>query len=169
MDAKSISLTSNNSGGRKESELRSLFPQLEADDSEMVLSDYACALQKDILIQGRLYVTTNNICFHSNIFSFITQELIPLTDVIAIEKKFSALIIPNAILVSTLHYKYFFTSFLSRDHAYNTMIKAWKEYQRRPVKEVLKKSETVFSDDEEDPVVEYVAMSSANNEPNRIK
>ncbi len=73
-----------------------------------------------------------------------------MAEIIAAEKKFTALIIPNAILVSTLHQKYFFTSFLAREQAYSNIIQIWKEYQRRPLKEALKKSETIFSDDEEE-------------------
>ena len=34
----------------------------------MVLSDYSCDLQKDILVQGRLYIAQNHVCFYANIF-----------------------------------------------------------------------------------------------------
>lgn len=34
--------------------------------------DYACALQKDILVQGRLYLSENWLCFYSNIFRWET-------------------------------------------------------------------------------------------------
>ena len=40
--------------------------------------DYGCALQREILIQGRLYISENHICFHANIFGWITDVcLIP--------------------------------------------------------------------------------------------
>lgn len=35
-------------------------------------TDYACALQRDILLQGRLYLSENWLCFHSNIFRWET-------------------------------------------------------------------------------------------------
>lgn len=35
--------------------------------------DYGCALQREILIQGRLYISENHICFHANIFGWITD------------------------------------------------------------------------------------------------
>ena len=35
-------------------------------------SDYSCALQKDILLQGRLYLSENWLCFYSNIFRWET-------------------------------------------------------------------------------------------------
>lgn len=35
--------------------------------------DYSCALQKDILVHGRLYITQNWICFYANIFRWETM------------------------------------------------------------------------------------------------
>jgi hypothetical protein len=35
--------------------------------------DYGCALQREILIQGRIYISENHICFHANIFGWITN------------------------------------------------------------------------------------------------
>lgn len=35
--------------------------------------DYGCALQKEILLQGRLYVSEQHICFNSNIFGWVTN------------------------------------------------------------------------------------------------
>lgn len=35
-------------------------------------SDYSCALQKDILLQGRIYLSENWLCFYSNIFRWET-------------------------------------------------------------------------------------------------
>lgn len=38
-----------------------------------IMADYGCALQREILIQGRLYISENHICFHANIFGWITD------------------------------------------------------------------------------------------------
>ncbi|MEQ2207508.1 hypothetical protein XENOCAPTIV_013655, partial [Xenoophorus captivus] len=38
----------------------------------LFLTDYSCALQKDILLQGRLYLSENWLCFYSNIFRWET-------------------------------------------------------------------------------------------------
>ena len=35
-------------------------------------ADYSCAMQKDILVQGRLYLTQNWICFYANILKWET-------------------------------------------------------------------------------------------------
>jgi len=77
--------------------------------------DYGCALSKDILVQGRLYVSENHICFHANIFGWITdvstpyighcntdaQIVLPFSEIKTIEKRMTALVIPNAISIST--------------------------------------------------------------------
>lgn len=41
-------------------------------------ADYSCALQRDILLQGRLYLSENWICFYSNIFRW--ETLVRLSD-----------------------------------------------------------------------------------------
>jgi hypothetical protein len=61
--------------------------------------DYGCALARDILVQGRLYISENHLCFHANIFGWITDLSVPIYDIVSIEKKMTALIIPNAIQV----------------------------------------------------------------------
>lgn len=39
----------------------------------LMVADYGCALSKDILVQGRLYVSENHVCFHANIFGWVTD------------------------------------------------------------------------------------------------
>ncbi|XP_034052582.1 protein Aster-C-like isoform X2 [Gymnodraco acuticeps] len=47
-------------------EFKKLFKELP--ESERLIVDYTCALQRDILLQGRLYLTENWLCFYSNVF-----------------------------------------------------------------------------------------------------
>jgi hypothetical protein len=35
--------------------------------------DYGCAMQREILVQGRIYISENHICFHANIFGWVTD------------------------------------------------------------------------------------------------
>lgn len=47
-------------------------------------SDYGCALQRDILVQGRLYISEQHLCFNANIFGWVTTVslswlLVPLS------------------------------------------------------------------------------------------
>ncbi|KAJ2884234.1 hypothetical protein FB639_001998 [Coemansia asiatica] len=93
--------------------------------NELLIEDYGCALQRDILVQGRLYLTENFVCFYSNIFGWVTSLIIAFDEIMTIEKKMTALIIPNAIQISTLHAKHFFGSFMYRDSAYNQLYDLW--------------------------------------------
>ncbi|XP_045558615.1 protein Aster-A [Salmo salar] len=47
-------------------EFKKLFRELP--ESERLIMDYTCALQRDILLQGRLYLSENWLCFYSNVF-----------------------------------------------------------------------------------------------------
>uniref|UniRef100_H3A7F7 GRAM domain containing 1C n=1 Tax=Latimeria chalumnae TaxID=7897 RepID=H3A7F7_LATCH len=88
--------------------------------------DYACALQKDILLQGRLYLSENWLCFHSNIFGWETLITIALKDISSMTKEKTARLIPNAIQISTNNEKFFFTSFANRDKSFLTVFRMWQ-------------------------------------------
>lgn len=47
-------------------EFKKLFRELP--ESERLIVDYPCALQRDILLQGRIYLSNNWLCFYSNVF-----------------------------------------------------------------------------------------------------
>ncbi|XP_029434059.1 protein Aster-C isoform X2 [Rhinatrema bivittatum] len=98
----------------------------ELPDSERLIVDYACALQKDILLQGRLYLSENWLCFHSNIFRWETSMAITLKDVTSMTKEKTARLIPNAIQISTENEKFFFTSFAARDRSYLSIFRMWQ-------------------------------------------
>uniref|UniRef100_A0A8B9ILJ7 GRAM domain containing 1B n=1 Tax=Anser cygnoides TaxID=8845 RepID=A0A8B9ILJ7_ANSCY len=55
---------------QRNEDFRKLFKHLP--DTERLIVDYSCALQRDILLQGRLYLSENWICFYSNIFRWET-------------------------------------------------------------------------------------------------
>ncbi|CAG0897317.1 unnamed protein product [Darwinula stevensoni] len=93
---------------------------------ERLLVDYSCALQREILIQGRLYISQNYICFYANIFRWETLVSIQCKDVRAITKERTARFIPNAIQVCTDNEKYFFTSFGAREKTYLMLFRVWQ-------------------------------------------
>ncbi|KAL3952821.1 hypothetical protein ACCO45_012764 [Purpureocillium lilacinum] len=72
---------------------------------DYLVDDYSCALQKDILTHGRLYVSQGNISFSSNIFGWVTTL--------------------NALMISTIHGNYTFASFSNRDTAYDLIVDIW--------------------------------------------
>ncbi|XP_070606048.1 protein Aster-C isoform X2 [Erythrolamprus reginae] len=95
-------------------------------DLERLVVDYACALQKDILLQGRLYLSENWICFYSNIFRWETMISIALKDITFMTKEKTARLIPNAIQIATEGEKFFFTSFSARDRTYLNIFRLWQ-------------------------------------------
>ncbi|KAL7418770.1 hypothetical protein Q5752_006453 [Cryptotrichosporon argae] len=109
---------------RRNAEFHQMFPAV--DDGDYLIDDYGCALAKDILVQGRLYVSENHVCFHANIFGWVTDVVVPFSEVKSIEKKMTALVIPNAIGVSTGKEKYTFASLISRDSTYDVMMNVWR-------------------------------------------
>ncbi|KAK9711679.1 GRAM domain-containing protein 1B-like [Popillia japonica] len=98
----------------------------DVPDDERLVVDYSCALQKEILVHGRLYVSQNYFCFYANIFGWGTNVSIKWKDVTAITKEKTALIIPNAILILVKNEKYFFTSFVARDKTYLMLFRFWQ-------------------------------------------
>ena len=65
------------------------------------IGEFNCALQKRILLQGRLYLFDSYVCFYSNVFGYVHTKVIPLADVTAVCKKKTALVVPNAIEVES--------------------------------------------------------------------
>ncbi|KAJ3771404.1 hypothetical protein FB446DRAFT_789628 [Lentinula raphanica] len=109
---------------RRNADFHELFRNIPEGD--YLIEDYGCALQREILIQGRLYISENHICFHANILGWITDLSIPIDEIISLEKKMTAFVIPNAILITTRQSKYTFASFLSRDTTYDVIYNIWR-------------------------------------------
>ncbi|KAF7700927.1 hypothetical protein HF521_002092 [Silurus meridionalis] len=109
---------------QRNEDFRKLFKQLP--DTERLIVDYSCALQRDILLQGRLYLSENWICFYSNIFRWETLLMVRLKDICSMTKEKTARLIPNAIQLCTDNEKHFFTSFGARDRTYMMMFRLWQ-------------------------------------------
>lgn len=109
---------------KRDHDFHELFPNIS--EHESLVEDYACALQKDILVQGRMYITDQRICFYASIFAWVTTIFIPFSEIACIEKK-TVLLINNALEITTEDgKKYFFASFMQRDIVHSLMIKLWK-------------------------------------------
>ncbi|XP_035378068.1 GRAM domain-containing protein 2B [Electrophorus electricus] len=94
----------------------------DINENEQLKQSYTCALQKDILYQGRLFVSDNWICFHSKVFGKDTKIVIPVTSVKVIQKTKTAILVPNALVITTAQEKYVFVSLLSRDTTYKVLM-----------------------------------------------
>ncbi|KAK6504370.1 hypothetical protein TWF506_002571 [Arthrobotrys conoides] len=109
---------------RRNRDFHTLFKTVPLDDN--LIEDYGCALQKEILLQGRMYVSSGHICFYSNIFGWTTTLVISFDEIVAIERRMTALVIPNGIMIQTLHAKNVFASFISRDSTYDLILGIWR-------------------------------------------
>ncbi|CAN1849527.1 Protein VASCULAR ASSOCIATED DEATH 1, chloroplastic [Linum perenne] len=106
-------------------EYRRLF-RLPAD--EVIVQDFNCAYQENILLQGHMYIFVHYICFYSNIFGFETKKIIPFQEITSVNRAKSAGIFPTAIEIIAGEKKYFFASFLSRDEAFKTINDGWFQH-----------------------------------------
>ncbi|KIJ30529.1 hypothetical protein M422DRAFT_267970, partial [Sphaerobolus stellatus SS14] len=56
---------------KRTADFHAMFPTIP--EADYLIDDYGCALQRDILLQGRLYISENHVCFHANIFGWTTD------------------------------------------------------------------------------------------------
>jgi hypothetical protein len=118
------------------------------EHQEYLIQDYACAWKREILIQGRLYVSNLSLHFYANILGWIHSVSIPLARIKRIEKA-SVVGITTAIeIVMDDGQNYFFASFISsRDGVFDLI----QEVKDRVPLDVIRMS--VFARSEEAPPV----------------
>ncbi|KAH9300384.1 hypothetical protein KI387_011967, partial [Taxus chinensis] len=114
----------------KSEEYRQLF---HLPPEEVLVRDFNCAVQKNILLQGHMYLFVHHVCFYSNIFGYEEKKIIPLRDITAVEKAKTAGIFPNAIEIVAWGKKHFFGSFLSRDEAYRLIVDGWTQHSEHTI------------------------------------
>ncbi|KAM7260855.1 hypothetical protein ACFE04_026330 [Oxalis oulophora] len=106
-------------------EYRHLF-RLPRD--EVLVQDFNCAFQENILFQGHMYLFLHFICFYSNIFGFETKRIIPVHQITSVKRAKTAGIFPTAIEIIAEDKKYLFASFLSRDEAFKLINDGWLQH-----------------------------------------
>lgn len=107
--------------------LRRLF---KLPESEVFVEEYLCALYKKILLQGRMYVFQNHVCFYSNVFGYTKVKTIALRDVTIVNRAYTAQVVFNAIEIVHKGKCEFFTSFIFPDRTYKTITRAWRACSR---------------------------------------
>lgn len=110
--------------GKRNKDFHQLFRSVPEDD--YLIEDYSAALQRDILLHGRIYISEGHICFSSNILGWVTNLVISFDEIVSVEKKSTAVIFPNAIVIQTLHARNIFASLVARDSTYDLIIGIWK-------------------------------------------
>ncbi|XP_032217994.1 uncharacterized membrane protein C20F10.07 isoform X2 [Nematostella vectensis] len=106
-------------------EFHRLFKDVPKD--QFPINDFSCALSREILLQGRIYISQDWVCFYSNIFGWETQVTIDCRKVLSITREKTAYVVPNAILITTEDDKHFFSSFLSRETVFKLLLQVWEE------------------------------------------
>lgn len=109
---------------KRNRDFHNLFRSVPEDD--YLIEDYSCALQREILAHGRLYVSEGHLCFSSNIFGWVTTLVMSFDEIVSVEKRSTALLFKNGLMISTLHAKNVFASFTSRDSTYDLIVGIWK-------------------------------------------
>lgn len=130
--------------------------QLFGDVGDHV-DDFTCAVQSNIILHGRMYVTTKYICFYSNLFGLEKKIRIPYSHITAVTKENTAFVIPNAIAITSYRKEYLFRSFWDRDDCYKLL----KEYISRgkPGSVAEEKTQTSPEIIEEHDPLDFIALS----------
>ncbi|XP_075874949.1 GRAM domain-containing protein 2A isoform X2 [Nelusetta ayraudi] len=102
------------------SQYHKLFQCVPKD--EILMKVYSCALLRDILLQGRLYISRHWLCFYANLFGKDIKVAIPVVSVRLVKKHKTAGLVPNGLAITTdTGQKYVFVSLLSRDSVYDVL------------------------------------------------
>ena len=109
---------------KRNRDFHQLFKSIPDDD--YLIEDYSCALQREIILAGRIYVSERHICFSSNILGWVTTVIISFDEIVSVEKENTAMVFPNAIAIQTLHARQTFRSLLSREATYELLIGIWR-------------------------------------------
>ncbi|CAI4955662.1 BAD_HP_G0033370.mRNA.1.CDS.1 [Saccharomyces cerevisiae] len=99
------------------------FKSVPKDDR--LLDDFNCGLNRELLYQGKLYITETHLCFNSNVLGWIAKVLIAFEDVTFMKKTSAAGLFPSAISIETKMGKTLFNGFISRDAAFGLMKEVW--------------------------------------------
>ncbi|KAL6454016.1 LAM5 Membrane-anchored lipid-binding protein LAM5 [Candida maltosa Xu316] len=118
------------------------------DLTDRLLDDFACALSREILLQGRIYISESYVCFNSNLLGWVTNLVVKMEDIAKIEKRSTAGLFPNAISIETLDGTiHTFASFLSRDQTYDMMETVWKGATGKTENDVENESTNISQDE----------------------
>ena len=110
-------------GQERNRDFHAHFEDIPKDED--LIEDYSCALQKDILAHGRLYISHTHISFNSNILGWTTKLRIVFDEIKSIKKRNTALIFRNGLKICTADDQFVFASLLNRDATYDLITNMW--------------------------------------------
>ena len=110
---------------KRNEDFHNLFSDVPADDR--LLDDFSCALSKEILLQGRVYISEHYLCFNSSLLGWVTNLVISLDEIQKFERRSTVGLFPNGIILETREAKHIFASFISRDSTLNFIETVWSK------------------------------------------
>ena len=110
--------------------------RFDKDCKEPVIASFLCAYIDGILLQGKMYITASLVAFYShfNSSTILGRETVVTVPIISIEKITklkTAFIFDNSFSLATENQEYVFTSFISRDEAFNILGKLLSLHEKR--------------------------------------
>ena len=110
--------------------------RFDKDCKEPVVASFLCAYIDGILLQGKMYITASLVAFYShfNNSTIIGRETvitIPVLSIEKINKLRTAFIFDNSLSILTDKQEFFFTSFISRDEAFQILSKLISLHEKR--------------------------------------
>ena len=138
--------------------VRNLF---NLNKNEKIFDDFGCSLVEKINLIGRIYLTENNICFDSNVFTQIKLKF-PINEILELKKN------KNTIEFKVKKQKkdiYKFTSFNNFKISYQRIKSICKNFL---IKNKKKNFNILLSEDEEDDESSDNEISNNNNNINNI-
>ncbi|XP_069598057.1 GRAM domain-containing protein 2B-like isoform X1 [Ranitomeya imitator] len=102
----------------------------EVHEDEELIDSFTCALQREVLYQGRLYISRSHLGFFCLMLRKEIKVLIPVSSVIIVKKANTALLVPNALSVRTTDGdKYLFGSLRNREMCYHVVRSVCTNFQ----------------------------------------
>ncbi|CAJ0596371.1 unnamed protein product [Cylicocyclus nassatus] len=116
---------------QRSAQFHRLFDDKVGPDPDEFLASYSCAYQREILCQGRMYISQRHICFFANIFGWETNLVVPISEIRAITKERAAKIFPNSIQIEMKdESRHFFASFVNREKTLTVLRKVLEKVQK---------------------------------------
>lgn len=112
---------------RREAAQRRLRNLFDVPEDEKLEVDYMCALHHKILLQGKMYVFENYVCFYSNVFGYTKTRTIPFSEITLINRAKTARVFHNAIEITYRGRTDFFTSFIFPERSFRFLCNQWAQ------------------------------------------
>lgn len=110
---------------KRNEEFHQLFSNVP--ETDRLLDDFSCALSREILLQGRIYISEHYLCFNSSLLGWVTTLVISLDEIQKFERRSTVGLFPNGIIIETKEAKHTFANFITRDQTLNFIETIWSK------------------------------------------